>query len=464
MSETKKYSGLRFGKAGAPLPLLTMILTIIGMSIAGMRGTQNMQVACFLAIVMGWIVIKDPKQFKDAVTNGVRSPVVAQIVPIILMACILGKFIAASHMGDAMMYWILEFNISPAFIPLFIFLVSGLIAFASGSSAAAATAVRLVMCPMAYALGCNMGLCAAAVVAGGQFGDNLAPISDSVVVSATTQEVEVNRVFRYRLKYSLLCFAVSAVLYLVFGYKNAPDVSAMAAATDAQYAFCIIYLIIPVVTLTIMLKTGSFFNAMLSSQILCALMLLGFGQISFRDIFTVEGPIASGIASGVNSIIFLILIFIVTSISETTGCVRMIRDGMTKLAHGSIKGQEAAAGGYACFGALVTGSPTMGIGFSGPVVREIIKSTRIDRARTASITGAMSAGCGCIVPWGVFLVQTPAILLSIDAAPAGFSGLDMIPYMFYCFALLVVYWFLIITGFDRRIETEEELAADGVKL
>lgn len=37
----------------------------------------------------------------------------------------------------------------------------------------------------------------------------------------------------------------------------------------------------------------------------------------------------------------------------------------------------------------------------------------------------MYVGCGCIVPWSVFLVQAPAIQVAIDTTPAGFSEMDM---------------------------------------
>ena len=460
--EEQKFVETRLGKFGAFLPMLAFVGGVIGMSLCGMRSTENLWLAGFLSMVVGWAVCKDGKRFQAAVSNGVRNPALAALVPILILSCILGKLIGASQLGDALLYWCLRIKLPAALIPLVIFLMSTVVSFSTGSSSAAFMCMYLVVLPVAYSMGCNMGLAVGALLGGGQVGDNLAPISDSTVVSAMTQEVDVSKAYKFRIKYSAICFAVSLVLYGIFGFTTLQQGASASASGDPATAKYIVYLIVPVIIMVIMLKTNNFFNAVLIGGIVTTVMLLLFGQVTVMDLISAKGLIAGGISTSTSGLMFLIFIFIMLEICKATGCTTYLQEAMVKLSGNSVKGREAACGLFACCSVAIIASGTSAISFSGPIIRDIMRPTRVSRARTASIVGGLCASLGCLLPWTMWVAQSPSMLLAAGCVPEGFTGLDFVPFMFYNILLFVVYWGLILTGIDRKIETSEELLADGV--
>ena len=73
MSDKKEYAKTYGGKWGAALPIITMFLGIIFLSVQGMTGAKNLWCAGFAGIMVGLFVYKDKNRFQDAVIDGLRS-------------------------------------------------------------------------------------------------------------------------------------------------------------------------------------------------------------------------------------------------------------------------------------------------------------------------------------------------------------------------------------------------------
>src|SRR5699024_11439908 len=73
------------------------------------------------------------------------------------------------------------------------------------------------MYPAGVAVGGDPTFLFAAILAGAVFGDNLAPVSDTTIVTATTQEADVPGVVRSRFKYSIAAAVPAVILFAIFG-------------------------------------------------------------------------------------------------------------------------------------------------------------------------------------------------------------------------------------------------------
>ena len=69
-NETKKYAETYGGMAGAVLPLIIMMGTMIFMVAFGMRSTKNFWSAGYFAVLAGFLVYKDKKAFQKALIDG----------------------------------------------------------------------------------------------------------------------------------------------------------------------------------------------------------------------------------------------------------------------------------------------------------------------------------------------------------------------------------------------------------
>ena len=69
-----------------------------------------------------------------------------------------------------------------------------------------------------------------AILSGAAFGDNLAPVSDTTIVSAVTQDTDVPGVVRSRFKYAIAAAIPSLILFLILSSIMTSSVGTLDAA------------------------------------------------------------------------------------------------------------------------------------------------------------------------------------------------------------------------------------------
>ncbi len=93
------------------------------------------------------------------------------------------------------------------------------------------------MYPAGIAVGAHPLMLAGAILSGAAFGDKFAPISDTTIVSAATQDTDVPGVVKFRFPYVIIAAIPVIILYMLFG--AAPEAAAGAGAGAdiiAEYA------------------------------------------------------------------------------------------------------------------------------------------------------------------------------------------------------------------------------------
>jgi Na+/H+ antiporter NhaC len=106
--------------------------------------------------------------------------------------------------------------LSPVFVPALIFVMSGIMAFSTGTSWGTFAIMLPIAVPMAKSLGADLPLMVAAVLGGGIFGDHSSPISDTTIVASLAAGADhidhVNTQLPYAVGVGLVC----CVLYVLF--------------------------------------------------------------------------------------------------------------------------------------------------------------------------------------------------------------------------------------------------------
>ena len=111
---------------------------------------------------------------------------------------------------------------SPAVLPLLLFLVSAVISFATGTSWGTYAIMVPIALPLAFQIsGGEMNTLVvasfAAVAGGGVFGDHVSPLSDTTVLSSLGSASDHMDHVRTQLPYALSVAAVASLLYLLVG-------------------------------------------------------------------------------------------------------------------------------------------------------------------------------------------------------------------------------------------------------
>lgn len=208
------------------LPLVVLIGSVpVGLYLTGKgdifggSGSTSVYYAVITTLIFSYIYfvpkkLLTHKKYFEALYNGLGDMIPITIV--MLLAFLIGKVIGdlgtakylASMVGD---------TVSPAIIPLLIFLLSSLMAFATGTS----WGTFSIMMPIALALGGAMdimpALMVATVISGGVFGDHASPISDTTIISSMAAGCENIDHVNTQLPYALIAAFFAAVAFLIAG-------------------------------------------------------------------------------------------------------------------------------------------------------------------------------------------------------------------------------------------------------
>ncbi|MFW6298807.1 MAG: Na+/H+ antiporter NhaC family protein [Bacillota bacterium] len=142
-------------------------------------------------------------------------------VVILILAWMVSGAIQDLDAGSLIADAIESVNFSSTIIPVVMFVVAGVLAFATGTSWGAFGILLPIAVPIAVSTDASMmPVLIAAVLGGAVFGDHSSPVSDTTVLSATGAGSKLHAHFISQLPYSITAALIAAVAYLVYGLSG----------------------------------------------------------------------------------------------------------------------------------------------------------------------------------------------------------------------------------------------------
>ena len=116
-----------------------------------------------------------------------------------------------------------ESFLTPALLPVIIFVVAAIMSFATGSSWGTFAICMPIALPLAFNATGNQTTalvfaCFAAIAGGGVFGDHCSPVSDTTILSSMGAGSDHIDHVKTQLPYALTVAAICAVAYLIVGF------------------------------------------------------------------------------------------------------------------------------------------------------------------------------------------------------------------------------------------------------
>jgi len=111
-------------------------------------------------------------------------------------------------------------NLSIYLLAGVIFILSSIMAFATGTSWGTFSIMIPVAIPMAVGMDANIALCIGAVISGGVFGDHCSPISDTTIISSMAAECDVIEHVKTQLPYALISGVIAFILFVGFSFLD----------------------------------------------------------------------------------------------------------------------------------------------------------------------------------------------------------------------------------------------------
>lgn len=207
------------------LPVIIIITVAISTYIA-YNSAKTMEAFLLVVILMTISMMIQGIPFKevmDTLTNGIKGALPA----VILLALAYSVNGLSQTMGTAnYIITITQGFLTPHLLPVVIFVVAAIMAFATGSSWGTFAICMPIALPMAFSmtggqLTPTVVAVFAAVAGGGVFGDHCSPLSDTTILSSMGSAADHLDHVKTQLPYALTCGALAAVAYLILGFAVA---------------------------------------------------------------------------------------------------------------------------------------------------------------------------------------------------------------------------------------------------
>ncbi len=460
-SEDKKekftHGEYYLGKFGGAIPLISMFIMLAALSISGLTNGRNFWAAGMAAMLLGFILIKNKAKYQDILLDGLSDRMLAMILLTFFVSGILSVLLTTGGLCDGLVYLAVKLNVPAGVLPAVIFLVCVIISTSTGTTSGTVIAATPVLLPLAYKLGCSPAVVMGAIVGGGFFGDNLAPVSDTTIASAGTQDAEIVDVVRSRLKYSLVAGIIAFVLYIVVGFSTTkgalPDVG-----QDSSALWSLFLLACPVLLVIMMVKGKNFIYSLIMCSFLALIIDILLGTISLNVMFAKDGVLVSAIDNSLTAAVLCMLVFIIMQVFKSSGAFDALSESIVKVVKNH-KQAEGIVGLLGMLGSLLMGGATYSIILSGKLSRNLLKSYNVERTRGANLLDGLACGTVGLLPWAGAVLVGVAQAISTGAVSEDFTALEFIPYNFHCMLLIVVYWVAILSGWGCKFEYVD---SDGV--
>ena len=372
-----------------------------------------------------------------------------------LLAGLLSQLLRQSGLIDSLILVVSELNLNVGFITCM------LISTSCGTSTGSIAAVAPALIPLAYSLGVDIGLMSGAIIGGAIFGDSIAPISDTTISSALTQEAKISDVVRTRLPYSVISAGISAALFVVMGLRMGSADAAHFVLEGASFR-PLILMVLPLTTVVMMKMGWDLTGTLIVCDVAGVVLNVLLGTISAATMFTVEGPVFAGMNGMMVLVLYVLLLFQVLEILMSSGAFDALGAELLKLCK-SPRSAELVCYIIASVGSAASGGSGIAIVFFGSLVRKITKTFHIDRCRGANILDGVACGATGLMPHGNPVNVVIGVVLTLEVFDPNFSFLNILPYNFHCWGLLILFLLSILTGIGRKFEngemTEESPAA-----
>ena len=413
-------------------PLIVFLLFYLGLSLI-LNDFYKVPIAvAFLTASIYGICITTHLSLPDRVRTFGRGAGTTKMLLIIWIFLLAGAFAnSAKAMGciDAAVNMTL-LALPPRFILAGLFVASCFVSMATGSAFGTVIALGPLGAGLATATDANTALTLAAVIGGSFFGDNLSFISDTTIVATSTMDVKMADKFKVNLRIVLPAALVILLLYGVlgsgFGAADLPE--------KVEWVKIIPYLAVIVLAISGMDVMVVLFIGLL----LTGVVGMCTGSMDF---FAWLAAINEGMMGMGELVIIVLLAGGMMALIKENGGLDWILSLMMKNIH-SRKGAQLGIAALTVLVNICTANNTIAIVTIGSVARQISDRYGLDPRKVASILDTSSCFAQGILPYGAHLL--------LGASIAGISPMELMPYLYYPYAIGICTVLAILTGYPRK--------------
>ena len=487
----------RGGPAASAVPIAFFILWAIFQSgVLGIGDTSGLITGMLVGLILGLFFVRgDWKGYADVIFEGMTQRVAATAVVAWLWAGMFAQTIQVGGFVDGLVWAADAASVGADLFPALTFLLAALLATGIGTGYGTAITFTTLVFPAGLLIGANPVLLFGAILSGAVFGDNLAPVSDTTIVSAVTQDADIGGVVASRLKYALVAAVFAFAAYLVAGELMGGGFDIAAQANQQVGPIGLVHLIDIAIVVGLAVQGRHIVEAISWGLIAAVVfnLLLGLAGPSAMVEFlapagglvnalngvpvlgwvitpvdpidttpTVAGSLYEGAVGFFPLIVLTLLIVAAARIMQRGGGFEAIQTWLLDTVATTVRRAETTMVlGTALVNATITINTAAEIAIA-PYIRTLGRRFNINGYRRANILDANTSALGYIFPWGGGLLAGYQAMQSLPGEYPWFTEAMLVnpasvwPYVFHGWFLVAVFLLAAWTGYGLEYISDRE--------
>ncbi len=203
---------------GAAIPLLFFVVWAITTSVLKLSSETGLVLGAILGITLGLFFSKSKwADYAQGLFEGLAQPIGVIAMVAWFYAGMFAQVLQVGGLVEGLVWIGTVTGFTGGLFVGLTFILAAIFSTAVGTGYGTTVAFCTLMFSAGVATGADPTILFAAILAGAVFGDNLAPVSDTTIVSATTQNADVPGVVRSRFKYAVSAAIPTLILFTIFG-------------------------------------------------------------------------------------------------------------------------------------------------------------------------------------------------------------------------------------------------------
>ena len=484
------------GKWMSALPLaLFVVWAVVQSGLLRIGDTTGLVMGMLVALIVGIPFVRgDWKTYANTIFEGMTRRVAATAIVAWLWAGMFASTLQAGGFVDGLVWAADALSIGATLFPAATFVLAALLATGIGTGYGTAVTFTTLFFPVGILVGANPVLVFGAILSGAVFGDNLAPVSDTTIVSAVTQDADIGGVVASRFKYAIVAAVLAFAGYVMAGGMMGGSIdigrNARTLLVENSDPLGLVHLLSIGIVIGTAVQGRHIVEAISWGLIVTTVLSLLLGLASAADVLVFQAPETSGIARSLSVLPIVELVdstetaiggslysgalgffpLIVLTLLIVAGAQIMIRGGafeamqewlLGTLATTTRRAETTMVLGTAGVNAMITINTAAEIAI-GPYIARIGERFNINGYRRANLLDANTSALGYIFPWGGGVLAGYAAMLGLPEQYEWFTQSMLVnpaqvwPFVFHGWLLFAVFVVSALTGFGLEYVSDRE--------
>jgi Na+/H+ antiporter NhaC len=268
------------------LPLIVFVGGAFTLAIFRCPDEKGYWPIALAALTLAVVLAKDKRQAVDLAVAGMSKRLVPLMICAWLFSAVLGQYMRVSGIIPVMAESMRGLQVGGGLFVGITFIVASVTATFSGTAVGTILLVAPVMFPLGAEAGAAPTFVLGAILAGGAFGDDYSPLSDTTIASAETQGVDIGKSSRGRFKYIVGPAILAFALFVIFGGGGN---AAYSAEVSSEQDWTLLLMLLAPALVLILSKLGAHIILSMLSGIVCAVLIgLATGAVPASQVFSLD--------------------------------------------------------------------------------------------------------------------------------------------------------------------------------